>query len=77
LRWLLLSSLLLLLLLLLLLHVNMNQRAIRLVVTSNIGGVATLRMPPNQYIAPPGWYMLFLMNGDLPCTAARWVQVRL
>jgi hypothetical protein len=55
----------------------MNQRGIRLVVASNSGGVVTLRMPPNQYIAPPGWYMLFLMNGDLPCTAARWVQIRL
>jgi hypothetical protein len=65
------------LLLLLLVQVNMNQRAIRLVVTSNSGGVVGLRMAPNQYIAPPGWYMLFLMNGDLPCTAARWVQVRL
>jgi hypothetical protein len=64
-------------LLLFLLQNNMNQRAIRLVVTSNADGVATLRMPPNQYIAPPGWYMLFLMDGDVPCLQASWVQLRL
>ncbi|WIA15101.1 hypothetical protein OEZ85_001795 [Tetradesmus obliquus] len=56
---------------------NMNQRAARLVVVSNTGGVVTLRMPPNQYVMQPGWHMLFLMNGDVPCTAARWVQLRI
>jgi hypothetical protein len=66
-----------LLLLLLLLQVNMNQRAIKLVVTSNAGGVMILATPPNEYIAPPGFYMLFLMNGDVPCLQASWVQLRL
>jgi hypothetical protein len=64
-------------LLLFLLQVNMNQRAVKLIVSDNAGGVVTLAMPPNQYIAPPGWYMLFLMNGDVPCMQARWVQLRL
>jgi hypothetical protein len=71
------------LLLLLLLQVNMNQRAIKLVVSSNMAetdaesGVMTLAMPPNEFIAMPGFYMLFLMNGDVPCLQAQWVQLRL
>jgi hypothetical protein len=65
------------LLLLLLLQVNMNQRSVRLVVVSNSVGVVNLRMPPNEYVMQPGWHMLFLLNGDVPCTAARWVQLRL
>jgi hypothetical protein len=67
----------LLLLLLLLLQVNMNQRAIKLVVTSNADGVLTVRMPPNQYITAPGWHMLFLLNGDVPCRQASWLRLRL
>jgi hypothetical protein len=55
----------------------MNQRAVRLIVTSNSSGAVTLRMPPNQYIAQPGWFMLFLLNGDVPCTQARWIQLRI
>jgi hypothetical protein len=65
------------LLLLMLLQVNMNQRAIKLVMTSNADGLMTLATPPNAYIAPPGFYMLFLMNGDVPCLQASWVQIRL
>jgi hypothetical protein len=60
-----------------LLQNNMNQRAVRLVVASNSSGAVTLRMPPNEYIAQPGWFMLFLLNGDVPCTQARWIQLRL
>lgn len=60
-----------------LLQNNMNQRAVRLVVASNSSGAVTLRMPPNEYIAQPGWFMLFLLNGDVPCTQARWIQLRI
>ncbi|KAF6264288.1 immunoglobulin E-set [Scenedesmus sp. NREL 46B-D3] len=56
---------------------NMNQRAVKLVVTSNADGVVRVSMPPNQYIAPPGWHMLFLMNGDVPCLQASWLRLRL
>ncbi|KAF6264286.1 hypothetical protein COO60DRAFT_1660326 [Scenedesmus sp. NREL 46B-D3] len=55
---------------------NMNQRAIRLVVVSNSGGAVVLRMPPSQYITAPGWHMLFLMNGDVPCLQASWLWLR-
>uniref|UniRef100_A0A383W832 Uncharacterized protein n=1 Tax=Tetradesmus obliquus TaxID=3088 RepID=A0A383W832_TETOB len=56
---------------------NMNQRAVKLVVVSNAAGVVALRMPPNQYVMQPGWHMLFLMNGDVPCTQASWIRLRL
>jgi hypothetical protein len=55
----------------------MNQRAIRLVVWSNSAGAVFMRMPPNQYITAPGWHMLFLLNGDLPCTQASWLRLTL
>jgi hypothetical protein len=60
-----------------LLQNNMNQRAVKLVVASNSAGVATLRIAPNQYVMQPGWHMLFLMNGDVPCQQASWLRLRL
>ncbi|WIA35282.1 hypothetical protein OEZ86_003741 [Tetradesmus obliquus] len=56
---------------------NMNQRAVELVISSNSGGALTVRMPPNPYITAPGWHMLFLLNGDVPCTQASWIRLRL
>lgn len=55
----------------------MNQKAVKLVVkrVDTVNRKVYLSMPPNSYIAAPGWYMLFLMNGDTPCVKARWIQL--
>ena len=37
-------------------------------------GVLTVRGPPSINIAPPGMYMLFLLNGDY-YSAAKWVTL--
>ncbi|KIZ02370.1 hypothetical protein MNEG_5589 [Monoraphidium neglectum] len=55
-------------------QLNMNQRGIKLAVAKNENGEITLTMPPpGGNVAQPGWYMLFLLNGDLPCTKASWI----
>ncbi|GBF91509.1 glyoxal or galactose oxidase [Raphidocelis subcapitata] len=54
---------------------NMNQRLIKLATTTNAGGSITVVAPPNGLVAVPGWWMLFLMNGDIPCRQARWIRI--
>eukprot|EP00775_Hariotina_reticulata_P010774 gene10774-10930_t len=55
---------------------NMNQRMVELQIIQNANGQIVLRMPPaGGLIAPPGEYMLFLMNNELPCRKASWVKL--
>ncbi|GBF91347.1 hypothetical protein Rsub_04087, partial [Raphidocelis subcapitata] len=57
-------------------QLNMNMRSIRLEVAANAPGEMTVVLPPpGGRVAPPGWYMLFLLNGDLPSVRAEWVQL--
>eukprot|EP00879_Flechtneria_rotunda_P011822 GHRR01012349.1.p1 GENE.GHRR01012349.1~~GHRR01012349.1.p1 ORF type:complete len:390 (+),score=85.85 GHRR01012349.1:976-2145(+) len=58
-------------------QVNMNQRAVKLVVVNNdtTNKRITVKMPPNSYIMQPGYQMLFLMNGDVPCMKASWIKL--
>ncbi len=57
---------------------NTHQRVVGLQIVSNAvsggNGVATVRAPPNINIAPPGMYMLFILNGDVYSRAV-WVQL--
>ena len=56
-------------------HANdMNQRVVPLSLTSSTGGV-DLAPPTNADVAPPGYYMLFLLNSQGVPSVARWVQV--
>ncbi len=55
---------------------DMHQRGIELVVSVLMPGVAHVTMPPQGgLVAPPGVYMLFLMNGPVPCVRARWIRL--
>lgn len=56
---------------------NMNQRAIKLEMKAGSQpGELVLEMPPSSgVVAPPGYYMLWLLNDDLPCTQAAWIQL--
>lgn len=56
---------------------HMGQRMVELTLTSvyNNGYFAiTVISPPNSDILPPGWYMLFVMDGPTPAVAT-WIQV--
>ncbi len=56
--------------------VDMNQRYVPLRVTSKHGGKLTVRTPANADIAPPGYYMLFVLDRSGTPSVARWVQLR-
>jgi hypothetical protein len=53
-----------------------NQRfvALPLIVSGNHIG---LKVTSNPDIAPPGWYMLFVVNANGVPSVARWVHVAL
>ena len=59
---------------------NMGQRGIKLVIVanSNITKHMNIRMPPaGGLVAQPGWYMLFILNNDIPCMKAKWINLTL
>ena len=55
--------------------VDMNQRLIPLALTKRTGCV-DLSAPPNVNAAPPGWYMLFLLNAQGVPSVAKFVRLR-
>ena len=55
--------------------VDMNQRLIPLALTKRTGCV-DLSAPPNANAAPPGWYMLFLLNAQGVPSVAKFVRLR-
>ncbi len=56
-------------------HANdMNQRYIPLTVAQRSGGV-TLTAPASAELATPGYYMLFLLNGQGVPSVAKWVKL--
>ena len=56
-------------------HANdMNQRLIPLAIEDEHSRGVTLRSPPSANVAPPGSYMLFVLDDGVPSVAA-WVQL--
>ena len=53
---------------------NMDQRLVGLSFTAG-SGVLNITGPPNSNIAPPGYYMLFLVNSSGVPSVARFVQL--
>ena len=53
---------------------DMDQRYVGLSFTAGSGSL-TVTGPPNSNIAPPGYYMLFLVNKSGTPSVASWVQV--
>ena len=41
---------------------NMDQRHVGLVINTRTSNHLTVTSPPNSHLAPPGFYMLFLVN---------------
>jgi hypothetical protein len=53
---------------------DMDQRLVGLTYTAG-AGTLSLTAPPNSNIAPPGYYMLFLLNSDGVPSVARFIQL--
>jgi hypothetical protein len=53
---------------------NMEQRLVGLAFTSSSGAL-TVNLPPNSNVAPPGFYMLFILNQAGVPSVASFVQV--
>jgi hypothetical protein len=51
-----------------------NQRFIALPISGS-GNRVSLNLTSNDNIAPPGWYMLFVTNGNNVPSVAKWVHV--
>ena len=54
---------------------NMSQRGIECVIAGT--GAATLDVegPPDANLAPPGWYLLFILNSTRVPSEGRWVRL--
>ena len=55
--------------------VDMNQRYVPLRVKGAAKGKLTVRMPGDADIAPPGYYMLFVLDRSGTPSVARWVRL--
>ncbi len=55
--------------------VDMNQRYVPLRVTGTAGGRLGVRAPANANVAPPGYYMLFVLDRSGTPSLARWVRL--
>ncbi|KAF2209576.1 hypothetical protein CERZMDRAFT_70063 [Cercospora zeae-maydis SCOH1-5] len=53
---------------------SMGQRTFFLD-TSCSGGTCTVIAPPNANICPPGWFQIFLLDGDNTPSTASWVRI--
>lgn len=54
---------------------NMSQRGIELVISGVGPGTLDVEEPPQANIAPPGWYLLFILNSSRVPSIGRWVRV--
>ena len=52
-----------------------SQRLVDLPITSQAGGFVRVIVPVNQNIAPPGWYMLFIVSKAGIPSEARWIRL--
>lgn len=55
--------------------IDMNQRNVQLQIISQDAGTATLRGPINGATAPPGFYMLFILDDALTPSVAKIVKL--
>ena len=54
---------------------NMSQRGIELVITGGGAGSIDVEEPPNANLAPPGWYLLFVLNAGRVPSVGRWMRL--
>ncbi len=52
-----------------------NQREVALPISSDAGGQLSVQLTANDNVAPPGYYMVFLVNANGVPSVAQWVHV--
>jgi hypothetical protein len=52
-----------------------GQRLVDLPITARGTGLLELSIPANPNVAPPGWYMLFLVDTDGIPSVATWILI--
>ena len=56
-------------------HTDAGQRYIKLSITGRTPGRIRVATPANTNIAPPGYYMLFILNAAGVPSIAHWLQM--
>jgi len=54
---------------------DMSQRSIECVINSIAGNDIEVQSPPDATVAPPGFYLLFLLDGDRVPSPGRWIRL--
>ncbi|HKQ75726.1 MAG TPA: galactose oxidase-like domain-containing protein [Blastocatellia bacterium] len=54
---------------------NMSQRGIECVIAGSGAGTLDVETPPNSNLAPPGWYLLFVLDSNRIPSEGRWVRL--
>ncbi len=54
---------------------DMSQRAVELVIAGGDAASVDVEAPPNGNVAPPGWYLLFVLNASRIPSVGRWIRV--
>ena len=54
---------------------DQNQRLVEMVITARGGTTIDVQAPPNGNVAPPGWYLLFILNGSRVPSVGRWIRL--
>ena len=56
-------------------HTDAGHRWIRLAIVATAASSVDVRMPASTQIAPPGWYMLFLVDTSGVPSEAHWIRL--
>ncbi len=56
---------------------NMAQRAVECEITGGAATSVDATTPPNGRVAPPGWYLLFVLDGARVPSEGRWIRLAL
>jgi len=54
---------------------NMGQRGIELVITGGGANSIDVEEPPQANLAPPGWHLLFILDGNRTPSVGRWIRL--
>jgi hypothetical protein len=54
---------------------NMSQRGIECVIAARGAGTLDVETPPSVNHAPPGWYLLFILDSDRVPSEGRWIRL--